>query len=143
MEWQKYKAGFTSDEERASKLRMDFIDEYIVNFDTNLYKSQIEKDWAYICKREYNYDVLLRTAFYSFFAGNLATTAGIFMTKRMVYMPFPVAFGVSWLYWSPKFFKVHNKKFFDMCNVGSQYHLGSARNEVLKECNEILDCEDF
>jgi hypothetical protein len=108
-----------------------------------LYQSQVEKDWGYIAKREYNYDVLLRAWFYSFFAGNLAVTAGIFLTKRMVYAPFPFAFAASWMYWKPEFFQVHNKKFFDMCNVGAQYQLGAARNEVLRKCNEILGSEDF
>lgn len=37
----------------------------------------------------------------------------------------------------------HNKKIFDMCNIGEDYHLGTKRNEVLKECNRILDREDF
>jgi|JI9StandDraft_1071089.scaffolds.fasta_scaffold33450_4 hypothetical protein len=37
----------------------------------------------------------------------------------------------------------HNKKIFDMCNIGEDYHLGCKRNEVLKECNRILDREDF
>ena len=37
----------------------------------------------------------------------------------------------------------HNKKIFDMCNVGEDYHLGLKRNEVLRECNRILDREDF
>ena len=109
----------------------------------SLYKTQVEKDWAYIAKREYNYDVLLRGFFYSFFAGNLATTMGIFLTKRMVYTPFPIAFTAAFLYWKPVFFDVHCKKYFDMCNVGEQYLLGEERNRVLRRCNEILDSDDF
>jgi len=37
----------------------------------------------------------------------------------------------------------HNKKLFDMCNVGEEYHLGLKRNQVLRECNNILGQEDF
>lgn len=37
----------------------------------------------------------------------------------------------------------HNKKLFDMCNLGEEFHLGGKRNEVLRECNRILDREDF
>lgn len=37
----------------------------------------------------------------------------------------------------------HNKKLFDMCNLGEDFHLGAKRLEVLKECNRILDREDF
>ena len=32
---------------------------------------------------------------------------------------------------------------FDMCNVGEQYFLGKKRNEVLRECNQIQNREDF
>jgi len=37
----------------------------------------------------------------------------------------------------------HNKKLFDMCNLGDDFHLGTKRNEILQECNRILDREDF
>jgi len=30
-----------------------------------------------------------------------------------------------------------------MCNLGEEFHLGAKRLEVLKECNRILDREDF
>lgn len=30
-----------------------------------------------------------------------------------------------------------------MCNLGEEYHLGNKRNTVLRECNRILDREDF
>ena len=30
-----------------------------------------------------------------------------------------------------------------MCNLGEEYHLGFKRNEILRECNSILDREDF
>jgi len=32
---------------------------------------------------------------------------------------------------------------FDMCNLGEEFYLGRKRNEVLTECNTILDVEDF
>ena len=37
----------------------------------------------------------------------------------------------------------HNKKLFDMCNLGEEFHLGAKRNEILQECNRILEREDF
>ena len=61
----------------------------------------------------------------------------------MVYYPFPIAFGLAYLYYKPMHFDLHNKKLFNMCNVGEQYMLGKRRNEVLRQCNEILDSEDF
>jgi hypothetical protein len=35
----------------ASKLRKDFLNRYIINFDTHLYKTQEERDWSYLAKR--------------------------------------------------------------------------------------------
>ena len=52
-----YQRGYSDKDLQASKLRKDFVQKYIVNFDSNLYKTQVERDWAYICKREYRYFV--------------------------------------------------------------------------------------
>ena len=64
------------------------------------------------------------------------------MNKGMVWWPFfltvPSYYAVT-----PLFFQKHNKKLFDMCNVGPHYHLGVKRDEVLRDCNRILDREDF
>ena len=30
-----------------------------------------------------------------------------------------------------------------MCNIGEEFYLGHERNKVLRECNRILDTEDF
>ena len=37
----------------------------------------------------------------------------------------------------------YNKRLFDMCNVGEDTELGYNRNLTLKECNTILNREDF
>lgn len=37
----------------------------------------------------------------------------------------------------------YNKRLFDMCNVGEDTELGYKRNMVLRECNKILNTEDF
>ena len=44
--------GQTEQEMKASELRKNFLTKYIINFDTFLYKTQVERDWAYIAKRE-------------------------------------------------------------------------------------------
>ena len=46
-----FQRGWVGQEFEASQLRQSFIKKFIVNFDTNLYKTQEERDWAYICKR--------------------------------------------------------------------------------------------
>lgn len=46
-----FKRGYSAEELRASALRKRFLEQYIIDFDTNLYKTQEERDWAYIAKR--------------------------------------------------------------------------------------------
>jgi len=55
-DWE-YRRGWTEDELKAAELRKKFLRHYIVNFDTHLYKTMVERDWAYIARREYRYDV--------------------------------------------------------------------------------------
>lgn len=50
-DWQ-FKRGYTPEEMKASKLRKDFLNRYIINFDTHLYKTQEERDWSYLAKRQ-------------------------------------------------------------------------------------------
>lgn len=65
------------------------------------------------------------------------------MIKKFVLWPlFPIGL-FTFLYRHQDLFVMHNKKFFDMCNVGIQYEIGRERNEVLKQCNELIDAEDF
>jgi hypothetical protein len=46
-----FKRGYTPEELKASALRKRFLKTYVIDFDTNLYKTQEERDWAYIAKR--------------------------------------------------------------------------------------------
>jgi hypothetical protein len=32
-------------------MRLGFVKDFIIGFDVNLYKTQVERDWAYIAKR--------------------------------------------------------------------------------------------
>lgn len=98
---------------------------------------------SYLAKREYRYDVQMKSVGYGFGIGNFAWSMAIYMKKRMVFWPLPVFWGLSAMYLQPIFFQIHNKKIFDMCNVGENYYLGAHRNRVLGECNKIQDREDF
>lgn len=80
---------------------------------------------------------------------NLVLSWRIYIRKSMVYWPLaivPVAYYfISPVYAFPLFslLQKHSKKLFDMCNLGEDFYLGQKRNEVLRECNKILDVEDF
>ena len=132
----------TPEYKEASRHRVQFLKDHIINFQTNFYKSQVERDWAYICKREYNYSVVLKSSFYSFFVANLVWSHRIFHAKKMVYWPLAIT-AVAYPFFRDHFLFKVNKRLFDMCNVGEEYELGRARNEVLKICNELQNVEDF
>ena len=70
-------------------------------------------------------------------------SARIFMLKRFCVWPLPAVAIPAYYYFYPRFFQMHNKKFFDMCNIGEETELGARRNAVLRQCNQILDREDF
>ena len=127
----------------AIDLRMQFFRKYILERRTCEFKSPVEKDWAFIAYREYWYDVNVRSACDAAAAGLSACMVRMFMRKRFIWWPFvPVAAAV-YTYRARQLFVLHNKKFFDMCNVGEQYELGFARNAVLKRCNLLIDRHDF
>ena len=91
---------------------------------------------------EYNYDVRLKGAGYALLISNVILSWRIYVNKGMVWWPLALAFPAYFAV-TPMLFQKHNKKLFDMCNVGPDFHLGVKREEVLKECNRILDREDF
>ena len=89
-----------------------------------MYKSVQERDWGYIAKREFNWDVKYKALSYGFFFGNLAMASRMYMLKKFVFWPLPAVGLLAFLYLEPVFLQKHNKKLFDMCNVGEQYYLG-------------------
>ena len=97
----------------------------------------------YVAKKEYRYDVNIRAASDAGAAGIVACMMRMVMMKKFIWWPFAPVFAGTYLYRSRQLFVFHNKKFFDMCNVGEQYEVGFARNAVLRRCNTLLDREDF
>ena len=123
----------------AIEMRMQFFDKYVLKRGSLDYKTPTEKDWAYVAKREYRYDVNIRAAEDAGACGITATMIRMFMVKKGLIWPLFPVFAATYLYRQRQLFVFHNKKFFDMCNVGEQYEIGFARNVVLKHCNTLLD----
>lgn len=127
----------------AMQLRMQFFQKYVLDRRVSDYTSPTEKDWMYVARNEYYYDVHLRSGCDAAAAGLTAAMCRMFMVKKMIFWPIvPVAL-VVYTYRTNQLFAFYNKKFFDMCNVGEQYEVGFARNVVLRQCNKLLDREDF
>ena len=124
-------------------LRMQFFNRYILERRPSDYKTATEKDWSYVARREYRYDVNIRGMADAFALATVSCMTRMFMVKKFVIWPFAPVFAITYLYRSRALFIQNNKKLFDMCNVGEQYELGFARNVVLRRCNKLLDREDF
>ncbi len=102
----------------AIDLRMEFFTKYVLDRRIKDYKTPVEKDWMYIARREYRYDVNVRAGSDAAAAGLPACMARIFMPKKFVWWPMaPVAL-LTYVYRSKQLFAFHNKKLFDMCNLG-------------------------
>lgn len=130
-------------EQKAMDLRMEFFRKFILERKPTQYETATEKDWMYIARREYYWDVTLRSIGDGIALGLLASTFMMFMKKKFVIFPLPVVGTLFGVYRNHDSFCFHNKKFFDMCNLGEQYEIGRERNKVLKQCNALLDREDF
>ena len=123
----------------AIDLRMRFFEKYVLNRRVNDYQTPEEKDWMYVARKEYYWDVNVRSAVDGAAGGLVACMIRMKMMQKMIWWPFvPVAAGI-YLYRAKQLFVFHNKKFFDMCNLGEQYEVGFARNTVLQRCNALLD----
>lgn len=97
----------------------------------------------YIVNREYYWDVYLRSVGDAAFAGWASCLLFTYLSKRLVFYPFLPIFGLVYFHRSHDTAFINNKKYFDMCNVGEQYLIGRERNKVLRDCNRLLDTEDF
>ena len=139
----KYYGGIPQNHQLAIDLRMRFFENYVLNRRVNDYKTTVEKDWMYVAKKEYRYDVNIRAAEDAVAAGLVACMVRMFMMKKFIWWPFAPVFIGTYAYRARQLFVFHNKKLFDMCNVGEQYEVGFARNAVLKRCNSLIDREDF
>ena len=104
--------------QNAISLRMQFFTRYILDQRPSDYKSPIEKDWAYVARREYRYDVNVRALCDAYAVAHLTCMMRMFMLKKFVIWPFIPVFALTYAYRARSLFILHNKKFFDMCNVG-------------------------
>ena len=114
----KHYGGIPPNHQLAIDLRMRFFESYVLNRRVNDYKTTTEKDWMFVAKQEYRNDVNVRAAADGAAVGLTACMLRMFMLKKFVWWPFLPVATATYLYRSRQLFVFHNKKFFDMCNVG-------------------------
>jgi hypothetical protein len=85
--------GIPEDHQAAMLLRMNFIQEKILDKLPHEYKTPTERDWAYVVRREYIYDCNIAPALDAVAAGFLGMIGRQVMVKKFVMWPFfPLAF---------------------------------------------------
>ena len=71
---------------------MRFFTKYVLDRRVNEYKTPVEKDWMYVAKREYRYDVNMRSCYDAGALGMVACMGRMVMLKKFIWWPFvPVA----------------------------------------------------
>jgi len=93
--------------------------------------------------KEYRWVVTCRALGDAFALADVACIVRMFMLKKFIMWPFVPVFLATYLYRQNDLFFFNNKKLFDMLNVGEQYDMGRERIDVLRNCNKLLDQEDF
>lgn len=120
----------------ADKLRMKFIKEWALKRNIDLYQTDAERDWAYIVRREYRYNVLYRAFFDGLFFGSVLQTLYTWQRKQVQFKPLLVV-PLIMLMRVPSLYKQHHRRYFETLNLGTEYELGAERNRILEECNRI------
>ena len=110
--------GIPPEHQTAIDLRMRFFTKYVLERNVNDYKTPVEKDWMYVAKREYRYDVNVRAASDAAALALVTCMGRMFMVKKFIWWPFAPMFVASYLYRQKQLYVFHNKKLFDMCNIG-------------------------
>ena len=81
----KMHGGIPAEHQTAIDLRMRFFTKYVLERRINDYKTPVEKDWMYVAKREYRYEVNLRAAADAAALGLVACMGRMFMLKKFVW----------------------------------------------------------
>ena len=99
------------------------MDKYLLAKDTHHFKTQVERDHAYVALREYNYKVFMLATGQAILYGSLGMMAGLFIKKRYTVLGLLPAIP-AYKYFKHRYRMTHNKRIFDMLNVGEEYELG-------------------
>lgn len=134
-----------SEQARADKdaieLQLNFLTRWVVNANLDLYKTDQERDWAFVVRKELRY--LNRKALGEGFA--ISSALCFFYSASIKRISFvPLALTPLFWYWSYyPLLEKNCRRLFSMLNVGTEFELGAERNRVLEECNQIARRADY
>jgi hypothetical protein len=126
----------------CDNLRMGFVKDWVLKANIDLYHTDAETNWAHIVRREHRYNVSYRAWGDGVFVGSFLQLLFSIKAKKVCWWPFLLTPLVATAR-TPGLFRNHNRRYFDMLNIGSEYELGAERNRILEECNRIAHRADF
>lgn len=127
---------------KAYKLQINFLEKFAMKANLDMYKTDQEKDWAYVVRREMNY--LSRKAVGISFAQ--ATLACFFISlasKRIVLAPVIALTPALYAFNYSPLVRSETRRLFALLNIGTEFELGAERNRILEECNRITRRADY
>jgi hypothetical protein len=128
-------------DQQADGLRKAFIKRWAVWANLDLYKTDTEKDWAYIVRMESRW--MWQKSWWIGLSWSFAACAALAVVKKQAnFYPLLLTPLFAGYVYYPIVDK-NTKRLFDMLNIGTEYELGAERNRVLEECNRISRRADF
>ena len=128
-------------DKEALKLQQVFLFSWAVKANLDLYKTDQEKDWAYLVRKELNY-INRKSWAIGFCQSSLVTMVYSILAKRISFLPFALTPFLAYYDYYPRV-DHHTRRLFGMLNLGTEFELGAERNRVLEECNRITRRADF
>jgi hypothetical protein len=128
-------------DKQADEIKLNFIYKWVINANLDLYKTDTERDWAYIVRKEYRflkYPAILTALGISSFC----TVLHSIYLSRISFKFYALAPFIFYYSWTNSVHK-STRKLFEILNVGSEYELGAERNRILEETNNLTRREDF
>ena len=126
---------------QSTILRVNFIKNWVVNSNLDLYRTDAEKDWAYIVRREFR-AIGFSALFKSLAVCSVLQAVDALVTKRVRFYSYALL-PVFYFPFRSSLLDENNKRLFDMLNLGTEYDLGAERNRVLEEVNRLSKRADF
>ncbi|OMJ79358.1 hypothetical protein SteCoe_20651 [Stentor coeruleus] len=128
-------------DKQSTMIKLDFIRKWVVKGNLDLFKTEQERDWAYIVRKEYLYHqkkAIGEGIAYT----SLATVVYSLLVRQVSFKPLALFFVITPFLVTPRLSK-DCRRMFEMLNVGTEYELGAERNRILEECNRISRRANF
>jgi hypothetical protein len=134
-----------AEQERADnqvlEIQQKFLFDWVVNASLDLYKTDQERDWAYVVRKELTY-IERKSYGVGFCQSSLLAMMFSISSKKISFIPFVLTPILAAIDYYPRL-DLNTRRLFGMLNLGTEFELGAERNRVLEESNRISRRADF